>query len=76
MKGQSCIPEGGWGMEIEKMKNSPPAIDDLGVSILEPPEALPERPFHPTLHSIDLIASHPLLPLKLRVLEAPATLRS
>ena len=50
---------------------SPPAIDNLGVSILEPPEALPEGPFDLPLHRVDLVAGNPLLPLELGVIHEP-----
>lgn len=50
---------------------SPPSIHHLGVPIFNPPEALPESPFHFTFNTIHFIASNPLLPLKLRVIKAP-----
>lgn len=55
---------GGW---------SPPAIDDLGVPILEPPEALPEGTLDFPLNSVDLVACNPLLSLELRVAEQPTS---
>ena len=50
---------------------SPPAIDNLGGSVLDPPETFPERPFHLAFNSINLVASNPFLPLQLRVIKAP-----
>ena len=57
------------------MKKSPPAIEDLGVLVLEPSEALPERAFHVSLDGVHFVASDSLLPLKLRVSQAPRSRR-
>lgn len=46
-------------------------MDDSGVPILEPPEALLERALHLALNGIDLIACNPLLPLQLGISETP-----
>lgn len=50
---------------------SPPSVHHLCAPIFNPPEALPESPFHFTFNTIHFIASNPLLPLKLRVIKAP-----
>lgn len=57
------------------MKGSPPAIDHLCVSILEPPEAPSKGALHLPLDGVDLVAGHPLLPLELWVAEDPPLLR-
>lgn len=57
--------------EHKNPRKSPPSMEHLAVTVLEPPEALPERAFHLPLHSIDLVACNPFLPLELRVIKAP-----
>lgn len=47
-------------------------MDHSGVPVLKPPVGLPQRPFDLPFHGVDLIASHPLLPLQLRIIETPA----
>ena len=49
-------------------------MHDLGASVLEPPEAFPQAALHLPLHSVSLVSRHPLLPLQLRVTEAPPRL--
>lgn len=49
-----------------------PSIDHSITGLLEPPEALPERAFELSFHSVHLVASDPLLPLQLRITEVPA----
>ncbi len=51
---------------------SPPSIDDMGVCVLDPPKALPQWPFHLTLHSVHFVPSNPLLPLQFWVTNSPA----
>ena len=58
-------------MGIYQILRSPPAIDSLAVSVLEPPEALPEGPFDLPLNRVDLVACNPLLPLEFWVIHAP-----
>lgn len=50
---------------------SPPPIDHLGIPILDPLEALFQGPFDLPFNGVHLVASNPLLPLKLRVTQTP-----
>ncbi|CAN7068508.1 unnamed protein product, partial [Brassica rapa subsp. trilocularis] len=50
---------------------SPPAIDDLCVPMLKPPEAFSKRAFDFAFNTIHLVTRHPFLPLQLRVRYPP-----
>ncbi|KAE8720069.1 hypothetical protein F3Y22_tig00109921pilonHSYRG00050 [Hibiscus syriacus] len=58
--------------EIVHGHESLATIDSLGVGVLDPPETLPERPFHLAFNCINLLASNPFLPLQLRISKSPA----
>jgi len=63
-------------IQEDKSRESPPAINHLGVLMFKPPEASPQGALNFAFHRVHLIASNPLLPLKLRVTKSPRVCRS